>query len=86
MKKTYIVSRYNDYEWINTERNYCKFFIVIKYYFKGYRVWDYPLWLAKLVFKLTGKRIYGLNRQNLYVEKHIKGSDQVTFYMPYNYS
>jgi hypothetical protein len=74
-KKTYIVSTYNNYEWITTRDTYSLLFLMIEYARKGYRVWDYPMWFAKLVYKFTGKPI--LRGKTAVFEKRISGSDQI---------
>lgn len=81
-KKTYIVRKYNSYEWINTDQAYCKLQLLIKYHRKGWQVWEYPMWFAKLVYKLFGKRIYG--DRDCYIEKLIPGSDQITHHSPFD--
>lgn len=83
MKKTYIVSCYNSHEWIHTEDAYCKLQLQIKYHFKNYQVWEYPLWLVKLFKKFNVDLNYG--NRNVFFEKHIKGSDQITYHTPYMY-
>lgn len=83
MKKTFIVSNWSGfYESIGTEESYCKFFLQVKYLFKGYRVWAIPtIGMAKIIFKLFGVRTYkGIN---LGVEKFVKGSGQVTYWQPW---
>jgi hypothetical protein len=82
MKKTYIVSIYNNHEWIHTEDAYCKLQLMIKYQLKGYKVWDYPIWLVKFIKKHFGV-LLNWGNQNVIIEKRIKGSDQVTWYTPY---
>lgn len=77
-KTTYIVSLYNSYEWIHTEDVYFKIQLYIKYYRQGYRVWDYPYWLAVLVYRLFKKPI--LRGRTAIFEKYIPGSDQVTYH------
>jgi hypothetical protein len=81
MKRTYIVSTYNAYEWITTENAYCMLFLMIKYHFKGYRVWDWPVWIAILVYKMTGKAI--LKGRTATFKLFVKGTNQVTYYTPY---
>lgn len=82
MKKTFIVSTYNSYEWIHTEEAFCKLQLMIKYHRKGYKVWDYPLWLVTFLKKHLNITLNWGNR-NAFFEKHIKGSDQVTYYTPW---
>ena len=82
-KKTYIVSTYNSYEWITTEEAYCKLFLMVKYHFKGYQVWDYPLWLVKSLKKHFNILLNWGNR-NATFEKYNKGSDQVTYHTTYH--
>lgn len=83
MKKTFIVSTYNNYEWIKTEQTYCKLFLLLKYYRKGYQVWDYPLWLV--VF-MKNKFNISLNwgNKNCNIELLVPGSDQITWHTPYS--
>ena len=76
MKRTFIVSTYNSYEWITTVDAYCKLELMIRYHLKGYRVWDYPIWFAKLVYKLFNIPI--LKGRTAVFELRIKGSDQIT--------
>jgi hypothetical protein len=83
MKKTYIVSTYNNYEWINTEEAYCKLFIMIKYHFKGYQVWDYPIWFV-IFMKKRFNILLNWGNRNATFELHVKGSDQITYHTPYN--
>jgi hypothetical protein len=75
-KRTYIVSTYTNYEWITTEDAYCKLELMIKYHLKGYKVWDYPIWFAILVYKLFKKPI--LTGRTATFELRIPGSDQIT--------
>ena len=82
-KKTYIVSTYNNYEWITTRDTYSLWLLMYKYHRQGYRVWDYPMWFAKLVYKITGKGI--LRGRTATFEKYIPGSDQITYHSPYDY-
>lgn len=82
MKKTFIVSRYNTHEFIHTEDTYCKLQLILKYYRKGYRVWDYPIWMAKFFKVYFGISLNWGNR-NVYFEKYILGTDQVTWYTPW---
>ena len=82
-KKTYIVSTYNNYEWITTRDTYSLLLLMYKYHRQGYRVWDYPMWFAKLVYKITGKGI--LRGRTATFEKYIPGSDQITYHSPYDY-
>lgn len=82
-KKTYIVSTYNNcYEWINTRDTYSLLFLKFEYMRKGYKVWDYPIWLALLVFKYTGKPI--LRGRNATFELYVPGTDQITYHTPYH--
>ena len=82
-KKTFIVSTYNNsYEWITTKDTRSLLFLKLKYWRDGHRVWDYPLWLARLVYKITGKGI--LRGKTVTFEKYIPGSDQITYHTPYH--
>jgi hypothetical protein len=81
-KKTYVVSTYNNYEWIRTKEAYCKLQLMIEYHREGYRVWDYPIWLAKLVYKLFRKPI--LKGRSATFELLIPGSDQITHASPWD--
>ena len=57
--------------------------IKIQYLIKGYRVWAFPtLWMAKIWYKFTGKGIY--KGTNVSFEKFIPGSDQITWWSPYD--
>lgn len=80
-KKTYIVSTYNNYEWITTRDTYSLLLLMYEYYRKGYRVWDYPMWFVKLVYKITGKGI--MRGRTAMFELYIPGSDQITYHTPY---
>jgi len=82
MKKTFIVSRYNNYEWIHTEEAFCKIQLQLKYWMKGYQTWEYPIWFAKLVKKLFNKSIWG--NKNCNIELHIPGSDQITYHSAFS--
>lgn len=70
------------YERIYTVETRSMFLLKLRYQLKGYRVWAFPtLWMARVWYKLTGKGIYkGIN---ITFEKHIPGSDQVTYWMPW---
>lgn len=81
-KKTYIVSTYNSYEWITTRDTYSLWLLMYQYWREGYRVLDYPLWFARLVYKITGKGI--LRGRTATFEKYIPGTDQITYHTPYN--
>lgn len=83
MKRTYIVSTYNSYEWITTEDAYCKLQLLIKYHRKGYKVWDYPLWLVKFI-KKHFNILLNWGNKNVNIEKYIKGSDQITYHSPWD--
>lgn len=80
-KKIYIVSTYNTYESITTKKTYFLWFLKLQYMRKGYRVWDYPIWLAKLVYKYTGKPI--LRGRSAVFDKYVPGSDQITYWQPW---
>jgi hypothetical protein len=80
-KKTYIVSTYNNYEWITTRDTYSLLLLMYKYWRDGYRVWDYPMWFVKLVYKITGKGI--MRGRTAMFELYIPGSDQITYHTPY---
>ncbi len=80
-KKTYIVSTYNSYEWITTLDAYCKLELMIKYHFKGYKVWDYPISLVIFMKKFGISLNWG--NKNASFEKYIKGSDQITYHTPW---
>lgn len=81
-KTTWIISTYSScYEWIHTEDVYFKIQLYIKYHFRGYRVWDYPIWFANLIYKLFKKPI--LRGKTVVFEKYVKELDQVTYYTPY---
>jgi hypothetical protein len=79
-----IISNYSSfYESIHTEDAPCMLWIKLKYHLKGYRVWAFPtLWMAKLWYKFTGKSIY--RGTNVSFEKYILGSDQITYWSPYD--
>jgi hypothetical protein len=82
-RKTYIVSTYvNSYEWITTKDCYSLLLLKLWYVKQGYRVWDYPLWFGRLVYKITGKGI--LRGKDVTFEKYIPGSDQITYHTPYH--
>jgi len=82
MKKTYIVSMYNNYEWIHTEHAYCKLQLYIKYMLKGYKVLDYPIWFVVFIKKYFNFLLTWGN-VNINIKRRIPGSDQVTYYTPY---
>jgi hypothetical protein len=81
-KKTFIVSTYNNHEWITTKQAYCKLELMVKYHNKGYQVWDYPLWLVKF---MKNKFNISLNwgNKNCNIELLVPGSDQITWYTPW---
>ena len=81
-KRTYIVSTYNSYEWITTKDAYCKLQLMLIYAYRGYQSYEYPLWLAKLVYRVFNKKIMG--GKNCNIELLIPGSDQITHHSPYN--
>ena len=81
---TVIISDYTGYyEKIYTEECKSVFLLKLKYQFKrGYRVWSFPtLWMAKIAYKHFGKSIY--RGTNISFEKHVPGSDQITYWMPW---
>lgn len=72
----YIVSNYSSgWESINTERG-CLLFLKLKYAVKGYRVFQ----SLKFIYKITKKQLKG---NDVFFERYVKGSKQVTFYEPY---
>lgn len=81
-KKTFIVSTYNNYEWITTRDSRSLLILKWSYYMAGYRVWDYPMWFAKLVYKATGKSI--IKGRTAVFELYVPGTDQITYHTPYN--
>jgi hypothetical protein len=81
-KKTYIVSTYNNYEWITTKDAYCRLQLMVTYAYRGYQLYEYPLWFAVLVNRICGKKIWG--NRNCTIEKYIQGSDQITHHTPYH--
>lgn len=80
-KKTYIVSTYDNYEWITTKNTYFLWLLKLEYMKKGYNTWNYPMWFIMLVFKYTGKSIF--RDVNVRFEKYIPGSDQITYWTPW---
>lgn len=82
MKKTFIVSTYTNYEFIHTEEAYCKLELMIKYHLKGYKVWQYPLWLV-LFLKKHFNVLLNWGDRNVTFELRVIGSEQVTHYYPY---
>jgi hypothetical protein len=82
-KRTYIVSIYTNYEWIKTEDAYCKLELMIKYHKKGYKVWDYPLWLVKFM-KKHFNILLNWGNKNVNIELLIEGSDQITWHSAYD--
>ena len=80
-KKTYIVTTYDNYEFITTRDAYCKAQLMLQYAKEGYKVWDYPIWVAQLVYKLFKKPI--LRGVNVNFEKFVPGTGQITYYHPY---
>lgn len=83
MKKTFIVSTYNSHEFIHTEQAYCKLFLLIKYYRKGYKVWDYPVGLVKFI-KTKFNISLNWGNKNCNIELLVSGSDQITWHTPYS--
>ena len=81
-KTTYIVSTYTSYEWITTRDTYSLLFLKLQYMYNGWKVWDYPMWLVKLVYKYTGKSIF--RGTDVTFEKYVPGSDQITYHTPYH--
>lgn len=81
-KRTYIVSTYNNYEWITTVDSYYKLFLMIMYAMKGYKTWNYPMWLIRLTIKYLNINIY--RDVTATFELYVKGSDQVTHWTPYD--
>lgn len=79
-----IISDYSgNYESIHTVETKSMFLLKVKYRLKGYRVWCFPtLWMAKLAHKWFGVRIY--RGTNVSFEKFIPGSDQITWWSPYD--
>lgn len=79
-----IISNYSGtYESIHTVETKSMFLLKLKYQLKGYRVWSFPtLWMAKLAYKWFGKRIY--KGTNISFEKFIPGTDQITWWSPYD--
>lgn len=58
------------------------FLLKLKYQCKGYKVWAFPtLWMARVWYKLTGKRIY--LGTNISFEKYVPGTDQITSWEPW---
>jgi hypothetical protein len=81
-KKTYIVSTYTNYEWITTKDTYSLLLLKYSYLINGYRVWDYPLWFARLVYKITGKGI--MKGRTATFERYVPGTGQITYHTPYH--
>jgi hypothetical protein len=81
-KRTFIVSTYNSYEWIHTEEAYCKLQLMVKYYRKGYKVWDYPIWLV-IFLKKRFNILLNWGDKNANFELYVPGTDQITWYTPY---
>lgn len=81
-KTTYIVSTYDNYEWITTKDTYSLLLLKLEYMRNGYIVWNYPMWLIKFVHKHTGKSIY--RNVDAHFEKYVPGSDQITYHTPYH--
>lgn len=81
-KKTFIVSTYNNYEWITTRDSRSLLFLKLKYWRDGHQVWDYPLWLGNLVYKITGKGI--MKGRTAVFELYVPGTDQITYHTPYH--
>lgn len=84
LKRTYIVSTYNNYEWINTEESLCKLFLMIKKALQGYRVFNISFKNKAKIYNLTKwEWIKNLPENNCFITKYKKGSDQITFHTPY---
>jgi hypothetical protein len=82
-KRTYIVRRYNAYEWINTEDAYFKLFLLIKYLFKGWQVFGFNINTViffKRHFNIVLPSRYG---KNCFIERFVPGTDHITYYNPY---
>jgi hypothetical protein len=81
---TIIVSNYaGSYESIHTEEALCILHIKLRYLLKGYKPWpNMPLWFAILYNKYTGKTGF-YRTANVFFEKHIPGSDQITYWQPW---
>lgn len=81
-KKKYIVRTTAGYEFITTDDAYCKAQLMLQYAKKGYKVWDYPMWLARLTYKLFKMRI--LRGTTAEFEKFVPGTGQIIYYHPYS--
>lgn len=83
LTKTIIISDYSSsYESIHTEEVLSLFWLKVRYLRKGYRVWAFPtMWMASIWYKLFKKGIY--KGTNISFEKHIPGSDQITYWQPW---
>ena len=84
-KRTYIVSKYNSYEWINTEDAYCALFLKLKLWREGWKpfVINPPLWLAVKLSEWFGWRT--LRETDVTVEYLDNTKDQVTHHSPYDH-
>jgi len=83
MKREYIVSKYTNYENINTEYAYCKFFLRIKYYREGYKsmVVNPPYSVVKKLYDWFGWRT--LRSSDITFELVDYNEDQVRRWSPY---
>lgn len=83
MKKTYIISDYSGfYERIHTEKTYCLLFLMIKYLFKGYRVFSLPVSIVIFFSKNFNIKLpFGTD---VTFEKYVKGTKQYTWHSPYD--
>lgn len=79
-----IVSNYaGTYEAIHTVEARSMFLLKLKYWWKGYRVWQFPsIRVAMFLYKHFKINVY--RECNVTFEKYIPGTDQVTHWSPYD--
>jgi hypothetical protein len=89
-KKSIIVKDYrSNYEFIHTERSLFLWLVMLKYALQGARVF-YLLSFkqADFIHRWTGINVFNwatIWRTNMQFEVHVVGSEQITYYLPYNY-
>ena len=86
-KRSYVVSRYTNYEFINTEEAWCKLFLRIKYHRDGYTAIKdlfYPSRkVSNFLFNVFGWNTYNFN-SNITIERHRPNTGQVTYHSPWH--
>jgi hypothetical protein len=87
LKRDYVVSTYNSYEWITTQKAFCKFFLRIQLHRRGYsalRDMFYPSRkVSNFLYKRFNLNTYNFN-SNCSIERHRPGTGQVTHHSPWS--